>query len=190
MKQAMELRAGSTFEDKGVPYIILKAEKFQSTAGRRAKAPEMSFKIKDLISGKVQELTVKASDMINDIVLERKSMQFLYESDGDYNFMDQDTFEQVALRNSDLDEAVNFLKEEMIIDILFYEGKAVGVELSNNVALRVTYTEPGLKGDTTGKATKPATLETGYELQVPLFIEIDELIKVDTRTGKYLERAK
>lgn len=190
MKQAMELRAGSTFVEKGVPFIVLKAEKFQSTAGRRAKAPEMSFKIKDLMSGKVQEITVKASDMMNDIILDRKSMQFLYESDGDYNFMDQESFEQIALGKEDLDEAVNFLKEEMVIDILFYEERAVGVEMPNNVVLKVTYTEPGLKGDTTGKATKPATVETGYELQVPLFIAMDELIKVDTRTGKYLERAK
>jgi elongation factor P len=186
----MELRTGSTFEDNGIPYIILKAEKFQSTAGRRAKAPEMSFKIKDLISGKVSEITIKASDMMNDIILDKKAMQFLYETDGDYNFMDQETFDQITLTKEDLDEAVNFLKEEMVIDILFYEGRAVGVELPNHIVLKVTYTEPGLKGDTTGKATKPATVETGYELQVPLFIAMDELIKVDTRTGKYVERAK
>lgn len=190
MKQASELRGGSTFEDNNIPYLILKADRFQSTSGKKKKAPEMKFKIKDLISGKISETTVKANDMMNDIILDRNAMQFLYEMDGEYHFMNQENFEQIALTKGDLDESVNYLKEEMTIDILFYDGKPVGVELPNNVVLKVTYTEPGLKGDTTGKATKPATVETGYELQVPLFIEMDELIRVDTRTGKYLERAK
>jgi elongation factor P len=190
MKQAVELRNGSTFQMDGVPYIILKAERHQSTSGKKAKAPEMKFKIKDLISGKVQDMTIAANEMMDDIILERSSMQFLYEMDGEYHFMDQESFEQIALTKEDLEDAVNYLKDEMIIDILFFEERPVGVELPNTVILKVTYTEPGLKGDTTGKATKPATLETGYTLQVPLFIQMDELIKVDTRTGKYIERAK
>lgn len=190
MKQAAELRTGSTFADKGVPYIILKSEKFQSTSGKKAKAPEMKFKIKDLISGKTSEMTITASEMMNDIRLDRKEMQFLYEMDEEFNFMDQATFDQIALQKEDLEDAVYFLEEEMVIDILFYEERPVGVELPNTVVREVTYTEPGLRGDTTGKATKPATIGTGYQLQVPLFIENGEKIKIDTRTGKYLERAK
>ena len=190
MKAADKLRAGSTFEDNGVPFLILKAERFQSTSGKRQRAPEITFKVKDLISGRVNETTVKASDIMNDIMLDKQSMQFLYEDGGEYNFMNQETFEQIGLQKEDLDGAVNYLKEEVVIDILFYEGRPVGVELENHMVFKVTYTEPGLKGDTTGKALKPATIETGYELMVPLFIEMDELIRIDTRTGKYVERAK
>jgi len=190
MKQADQLRAGSTFEDNGVPFLILKGERFQSTSGKRQRAPEIKFRVKDLISGKVSDITVKANDMMNDIILERNQMQFLYEMDGEFHFMNQETYDQIALQKEDLDEAVNYLKEEMVIDILFYEGRPVGVELENHIVLKVTYTEPGLKGDTTGKAMKNATLETGFEILVPLFINMDELIKVDTRTGKYVERAK
>jgi elongation factor P len=190
MKSADKLREGSTFEDNGVPYLILKAERFQSTSGKRQRAPEITFKVKDLISGRVNETTVKASDMMNDIMLDKQSMQFLYQDGDDYNFMNQETFEQIALTVDDLGDAVNYLKEEVVIDILFYEGRPVGVELPNHMVFKVTYTEPGLKGDTTGKALKPATIETGYELMVPLFINMDELIRIDTRTGKYVERAK
>jgi len=190
MKSADKLRAGSTFEDNGVPFLILKAERFQSTSGKRQRAPEITFKVKDLISGRVNEITVKASDMMNDIMLDKESMQFLYQDGEDYNFMNQETFEQIALTEEDLGDAVNYLKEETVIDILFYEGRPVGVELPNHMVFKVTYTEPGLKGDTTGKALKPATIETGYELMVPLFINMDELIRIDTRTGKYVERAK
>lgn len=190
MKTADHLRPGSTFEDNGVPFLILKAERFQSTSGKRQRAPEIKFRIKDLISGKVSDITVKANDMMSDIILEKNSMQFLYEMDGEYHFMNQETYDQIGLHKDDLDEAVNYLKEEMVIDILFYEGRAVGVDLDPHIVMEVTYTEPGLKGDTTGRATKPATVETGYTLQVPLFIEMGEKIKIDTRTGKYVERAK
>ncbi len=190
MKPADKLRAGSTFEDNGVPFLILKAERFQSTSGKRQRAPEITFKVKDLISGRVNETTVKASDIMHDIMLDKQSMQFLYQDGEDYNFMNQETFDQIALTVDDLGDAVNYLKEEIVIDILFYEGKPVGVELPNHMVFKVTYTEPGLKGDTTGKALKPATIETGYELMVPLFINMDELIRIDTRTGKYVERAK
>jgi len=190
MKSADQLRVGSTFQQNGTPFLILKAERFQSTSGKRQKAPEIEFKIKDLISGRINSITVKANDMMDDIILDRAAMQFLYAMDDEFHFMNNETFDQIALTKEDLADAVNYLKEEMVIDILFYEGRAVGVELPNHLVLKVTYTEPGLKGDTTGKATKPATVETGYVLQVPLFIGMDELIKIDTRTGKYVERAK
>jgi hypothetical protein len=103
--------------------------------------------------------------------------------------MDQETFEQIALTAEDLGDAVNFLEEEMIIQVLMYEGRPVGVELPNTVIREITYTEPGLKGDTIGRATKPATLANGYSLQVPLFVVIGDKIKIDTRTGEYIERA-
>ena len=126
---------------------------------------------------------------MDDIILDRNQMQFLYETDGEYNFMDQESFEQITLSAEDLGDAVNFLEEEMIIQVLMYEGTPVGVELPNTVIREVTYTEPGLKGDTIGRAAKPATVSTGYELQVPLFVAIGDKIKIDTRTGEYIERA-
>ncbi len=189
MKAAMDLRQGSTYRKDNVPYIILKAERHQSTSGKKARAAEMKFKIKDLISGKVQEITVLSTEMIDDIILDRNQMQFLYESDGEYYFMDQESFEQIALTKEDLGDAVNYLVEEMVIQVLMYEATPVGVELPNTVVREVTYTEPGLKGDTIGRATKPATISTGYILQVPLFVAIGDKIKIDTRTGEYMERA-
>lgn len=126
---------------------------------------------------------------MDDIILDRNQMQFLYETDGEYNFMDQETFEQIALTEEDLGDAKNFLEEEMIIQVLMYEGTPVGVELPNTVVREVTYTEPGLKGDTIGRATKPATVSTGYTLQVPLFVAIGDKIEIDTRTGEYIGRA-
>ncbi|BBM36362.1 elongation factor P [Pseudoleptotrichia goodfellowii] len=189
MKAAMDLRQGSTYRKDGVPYLILRADRHQSTSGKKARAAEMKFKIKDLMSGKVQEITVLSTEMMDDIILDRNQMQFLYESEGEYFFMDQESFEQIALTEEDLGDAVNFLVEEMVIQVLMYEGTPVGVELPNTVVREVTYTEPGLKGDTIGRATKPATISTGYTLQVPLFVVIGDKIKIDTRTGEYMERA-
>ena len=125
---------------------------------------------------------------MEDIRLDRDQMQFLYESDNTFYFMNQETFEQIELTKEDLDTNTNFLEEEMIIDVLSYEGRPVGVELPTMVQRKVEYTEPGLKGDTTGRATKPAKIATGYELQVPLFVYIDVVIKIDTRNGEYVER--
>lgn len=189
MKAAMDLRQGNTYRKDGIPYIILKAERHQSTSGKKARAAEMKFKVKDLLSGKVQEITVLTTDMMDDILLERNQMQFLYEMDGEYNFMNQETFEQIELTKDDLDDAVNYLVEEMVIQVLMYEGRPVGVELPTTVVREITYTEPGLKGDTIGRATKSATTETGYILQVPLFVQIGDKIRIDTRTGEYIERA-
>lgn len=189
MKPAMELRQGSTYKKDGVPYIILKAERHQSTSGKRQRAAEMKFKIRDLISGKTQEIIVLTTDIMDDIMLDRYQMQFLYAMDHEYNFMNQETFEQISMREEDLGDAVNYLVEEMIIQVLMYEGTPVGVELPNTVIREITYTEPGLKGDTIGRATKPATINTGYQLQVPLFCKIGDKIKIDTRTGEYIERA-
>ncbi len=189
MKAAMDLRQGNTYRKNNIPYIILKADRHQSTSGKKARAAEMKFKIKDLISGKVQEITVLSTEMMDDIILDRNQMQFLYESDGEYFFMDQESFEQITLTKEDLEDAVNYLLEEMIIQVLMYEGTPVGVELPTTVIREVTYTEPGLKGDTIGRATKPATISTGYSLQVPLFVTIGDKVKIDTRTGEYIERA-
>ena len=188
MKNAMDLRHGNTYRKDNIPYLILKADRHQSTSGKKARAAEMKFKIKDLISGKTQEITVLTTDLMDDIILDRNQMQFLYLMGGEYHFMDQETFDQITLSNEDLGDAVNFLVEEMVIQVLMYEGRPVGVELPTTVVREVTYTEPGLKGDTIGRSTKPATISTGYTLQVPLFVQIGDKLRIDTRTGEYVER--
>ena len=188
MKNAMDLRHGNTYRKDNIPYLILKADRHQSTSGKKARAAEMKFKIKDLISGKTQEITVLTTDLMDDIILDRNQMQFLYLIYGEYHFMDQETFDQITLSHEDLGDAVNFLVEEMVIQVLMYEGRPVGVELPTTVVREVTYTEPGLKGDTIGRSTKPATISTGYTLQVPLFVQIGDNLRIDTRTGEYVER--
>ena len=139
MKPAMELRQGSTYKKDGVPYIILKAERHQSTSGKRQRAAEMKFKIRDLISGKTQEIIVLTTEIMDDIMLDRYQMQFLYAMDHEYNFMNQENFEQISMREEDLGDAVNYLVEEMVIQVLMYEGTPVGVELPNTCLL---YTSP------------------------------------------------
>ena len=190
MKLAQEFRNGSTFKIKDDIFIVLKAQRHKSTSGKRASAIEMKFKIKNLISGKVNEITIEAGEKMHDIRLDRKKMQFLYESNDIHYFMDQESFEQIELTNEDLEDSVKFLKEEMIINVLMYENKPVGVELSTTIERKIIYTEPGLRGDTTGRASKPAEIEGGCELQVPLFCEIGDILKVDTRTSEYIERVK
>jgi elongation factor P len=115
-------------------------------------------------------------------------MQYLYKEGDSYHFMDTTTFDQIFVPEGHLGDAVNYLKEELVVGLSFYKGQALGVELPNFVNLKVTKTEPGVKGDTAQNATKPALLESGYTLQVPLFLEEGEVIRIDTRTGQYIER--
>lgn len=185
MKNAQEISSGSILKINNEIFMIQKATFNKS--GRNSAI--MKFKMKNLITGQVKEETMKASDKVDDVRLDRKTMQFLYEADGGYNFMDQTTFEQIELTVDDLGDATNYIIEEMPIDVLMYDERPVGVELPKSVEREITYTEPGLRGDTTGRAMKTATIETGYELLVPLFIKMGEKIKIDTRTGEYLERA-
>jgi elongation factor P len=184
LKTAQEISSGNIIKIGEEVFIILKAT--YNKSGRNSAV--VKFKMKNLITGQIKEDVMKAADKLEDIRLDKKTMQFLYEVGGDYNFMDQETFEQIALTADDLGDSTNYLKEEMFIDILLYEERPVGVELPNSVEREVTYTEPGLRGDTTGKVLKPATIETGYELSVPLFVNIGDVIRIDTRNGEYLER--
>jgi elongation factor P len=117
-------------------------------------------------------------------------MQYLYKDTEGYHFMDMQKYDQIAMTEEQVGEARNFIKENMEVDVLFFEGTPIDITLPIFVDLKVTKAEPGIKGDTATGATKPATLETGYEIQVPLFIEEGEILKIDTRTGKYVERVK
>ncbi len=147
-------------------------------------------KIRNVITGAVTERTFNPTDKFPQAFIERRDMQYLY-SDGDlYYFMDTETYEQSPINASLLGDSFKFVKENEVCKILSYKGNVFGIEPPNFVTLEVTKTEPGLAGDTATNTLKPATLETGAEIRVPLFINEGEMIRIDTRTGEYMERAK
>lgn len=145
-------------------------------------------KVKNIMTGVIVEKTLNPSDKFPRAHIETKEMQYLY-NDGDlYYFMDTDNYEQIPLDRDQVEDAIDYIKENMNVIIKFYEGKAFSVEPPNFVELEVAQTEPGVRGDTASGGTKPATLETGATINVPLFINIGDVIRVDTRTDEYIER--
>ena len=148
-------------------------------------------KLKSLTSGKVVDHTFPAGHKIHDVRVERRVFQFLYKDDMGFHFMDNETFEQIFLEESKIENA-KFIKEGMNIEILFHAEKEIPltIEIPAHVVYEITYTEPGVRGDTATNVTKPATIETGAEIKVPIFINQGDKVKVDTRTGSYLERIK
>lgn len=145
-------------------------------------------RLKSLVTGNVLDRTFKSGDKVEIPDMEEKVMQFMYKEGVNYYFMDVNTYDQLFIEEENLGDAKNFLKEGLTINVSFYKGKAIGVDMPNFVDMVVAKTEPGIKGDTAQNATKPAELETGYVLQVPLFLEEGEVIKIDTRTGEYITR--
>lgn len=145
--------------------------------------------LKNVRTGAVMERTFRAGERVARAHIETREMQYLYASGDEHVFMDTETYEQVTLSSEQLGDAPKYVKENTNIHIQFYEGQAIGIDLPTTVELQVVETEPGFKGDTAQGATKPATLETGLVVQVPLFVDQGEVIKVDTRTGEYLSRA-
>ena len=185
MITAGDFRNGVTFEMDDSVYQIIEFQHVKPGKG----AAFVRTKVRNVITGAVTERTFSPTDKFPTAFVERKEMEYSY-NDGDlYYFMDQETYELVPINASDLDDNFKFVKENMICRILSYKGKVFGVEPPNFVELKVTQTDPGFKGDTATNATKPATLETGAEIRVPLFIDEGEMIRVDTRTGEYMERA-
>ena len=145
--------------------------------------------MKNVITGAVTERTFSPTDKFEPARIERKEMQYSY-NDGDlYYFMDMETYDMIPLNSDVLPDSFKFVKEEMMCKIVSYKGKVFSVEPPTFVELKVVDTEPGFKGDTATGTTKPATLETGAVIKVPLFIDVDTMIRIDTRTGEYLERA-
>ena len=147
-------------------------------------------KLKNIHTGGVIDKTFRAGERMEQAILERKPMQYLYSTDDEYYLMDMKTFEQISVDKSAFGEAVKYLKENQDVTVLMHEGTVIGVELPFTVELEVTETDPGVRGDTVSGGSKPAKLETGAVVQVPFFINIGDVIKVDTRTDAYLERAK
>ena len=185
MISAGDFRNGVTFEMEGNVYSIIE---FQHVKPGKC-AAFVRTKIRNVISGSVTEKTFNPNDKYPTAFVERKDMQYLY-SDGDlYYFMDSETFEQIPINKSVLNDNFKFVKENMDCKVLSYKGNVFGVEPPNFVELVIVETDPGFKGDTATNATKPAKLETGAEIKVPLFIDEGETIRIDTRTGEYMERA-
>lgn len=185
MVSAGDFRNGVTFEmDSGVYQII----EFQHVKPGKG-AAFVRTKIRNVITGSVVEKTFNPTDKFPTAFIERKDMEYSY-NDGDlYYFMDPESYELVPISKSELSDNFKFVKENMVCKILSYKGKVFGVEPPTFVTLEVTKTDPGFKGNTATNATKPATLETGAEIKVPLFIDEGEMINVDTRTGEYMSRA-
>ena len=146
-------------------------------------------KIKNIMTGAVVERSFNPTDKMPRAIIETKEMNYVFNDGTLYYFMDNETFEQIPLSQDQVEEAVQFVKEGENVTVRFFKGSAFSVEAPNFVTLEVTQTEPGFKGDTASNTYKPATLETGYTLQVPLFINTGDMIRVDTRTGEYMERA-
>lgn len=180
-----DLRTGVTVEIDGDIYTVVDFLHVKPGKG----AAFVRTKLKNIRTGASVEKTFRAGERISRAHIETKQMQYMYSTDGEYFFMDMETFDQISLQASDLGDAPKYLLENMIIGIQFYQTQAVGVDLPTTVILEVTMTEPGFRGDTAQGATKPATLQTGITIQVPLFVEQGEMVKVDTRTGEYLSRA-
>lgn len=146
-------------------------------------------KMRNLCTGAVVERTFNAGERMPKARIDRRAMQYLYESDGNYVFMDNETYDQTELTKEQLGNAINFLKENMDAKIMFFEGRVLGVDLPNTVELTVVETEPGIKGDTATGGSKNATMDTGYVVKVPLFINEGDVLNIDTRTGDYISRA-
>ena len=185
MITAGDFRNGATFEMDGSVYSIIEFQHVKPGKG----AAFVRTKIRNVITGAVVERTFSPDEKYPTAFVERKDMEYLY-SDGDlYYFMDNETYEQAPINSSILGDSFKFVKENMVCKVLSYKGDVFGVEPPNFVELEVTHTEPSVKGNTATNTLKPATLETGAEVRVPLFINEGERIRIDTRTGEYMERA-
>ncbi len=185
MISASEFRNGVTFEYEGEIFVI---QEFQHVKPGKG-AAFVRCKIKNLITGSTVERTFRPSEKMPKAHIDRMDMEYLYNDGELYHFMDTTTYEQMAVNADDIGDSLKFVKENMVVKILSHSGKVFGIEPPLFVELQIVDTEPGFKGDTAQGATKPATVETGASVNVPLFIENNEVIKIDTRTGEYLGRA-
>ncbi|MBE6851095.1 MAG: elongation factor P [Ruminococcus sp.] len=185
MITAGDFRNGVTFEMDG---NVVQVVEFQHVKPGKG-AAFVRTKFKNVITGAVVERSFNPTEKFPTAFIERKDMQYLYEDGGLYYFMDVETYEQLPIEADKLGDNFKFVKENMEVKVLSYKGNVFGVEPPYFVELQVTQTDPGFKGDTATNATKPAILETGAEIRVPLFIDEGDMIRIDTRTGEYMERA-
>ena len=181
---AGDFRNGTTFEMEGNVYRIVEFQHVKPGKG----SAFVRTKLKNVITGATLEKTFNPSDKFPAAEIEKKVMQYLYNDGGLYYLMDNETYDQIPLNEEQLGDCLKYLKENMEVTILSYKGNTFAVEPPTFVELEVTYTEPGFSGNTTTTSGKPAKLETGLEIQVPLFINIGDILKIDTRTCEYIER--
>ncbi|MDR2259869.1 MAG: elongation factor P [Azoarcus sp.] len=185
MKTAQELRSGNVIMVGNDPLVVQKTE--YNKSGRNAAVVKM--KLKNLLTGTPAESVYKADDKFEIVVLDRKEVAYSYFADPMYVFMDAE-YNQYEVEAENMTDALKYLEDGLACEVVFYNGKAISVELPNSVVREVTYTEPAVKGDTSGKVMKPARIATGFELQVPAFVEIGDRIEIDTRTDEYRNRVK
>jgi elongation factor P len=186
MKTAQELRVGNVVMVGKDPLVVQKAE--FSKSGRNASVVKMKFK--NLLTGAASETVYKADEKFDTVVLERKECTYSYFADPMYVFMDAD-YNQYEVEADNMAEALPYLEDGMALEVVFYEGKAISVNMPSSVVREVEYTEPAVKGDTSGKVMKPARIKpTGHTIQVPAFVEIGDKIEIDTATGEYRNRVK
>jgi elongation factor P len=184
MISTSDFRTGLTLLLDNDVYVIVEFQHVKPGKG----AAFVRTKLKNVKSGGVTERTFRAGEKVERAVMDRREMQFLYSSGDDYFFMDNETYEQMTISKEELGGDVRYLKENMSIGVLLYEEKIFGIDLPTSVELTVAETDPGIKGDTASGGSKPATLETGLVVQVPFFINVGDTLRIDTRTGVYIER--
>ena len=185
MKTAQELRTGNVVMIGNEPMVVQRAE--YNKSGRNSAV--VKLKLKNLLNNSGTETAVKADEKFDVLVLDRKEVTFSYFADPLYVFMDSE-YNQYEVEAENMGDALNYLEDGMAVEVVFYEGKAISVELPTTVVREVTWTEPAVKGDTSGKVLKPAKIATGFELPVPAFVEIGDKIEIDTRTDEYRNRVK
>ena len=185
MITAGDLRKGVTFEMDGKIYIVVDFLHVKPGKG----AAFVRTKLKNIVTGQVVERTFNPVEKFEKAHIERKEMVYLYNDSGLYYFMDNETYEQVPLNHDQVEEALSFITENMNCNIQFYKNEAFSVEPPTFVELNIVECEPGIQGDTSKASFKPATLETGFVIQVPLFVNNGDRIRIDTRTGTYMSRA-
>jgi elongation factor P len=183
MKIAQEIRVGNVIMQGKDPMIVLRTE--YSRGGRGAATVRM--KLKALLSNMGSEVVFKADDKMDQVILDQKECTYSYFADPMYVFMDQE-FNQYEVESENMGDAMNYLEDGMAVEVVFYDGKAISVELPTSVEREITWTEPAVKGDTSGKVLKPAKIATGFEVPVPLFVNQGDKIEIDTRTGEYRKR--
>ena len=181
---AGDFRNGVTFEMDGNVYKVVEFQHVKPGKG----AAFVRTKLKNVITGSNLEKTFNPSEKVEEAQITIQEMQYLYNDGENYTFMDNETYEQLDLKKDQIEDILPYLLDNMMVKVLSYKGKVFGVEAPTFVELEVTYTEPGIKGSTATGTTKPATVETGATFQVPLFVEIGNKIRIDTRTGEYMER--
>ena len=185
MVTAGDFKKGLTVEWDGGVWTVVDFQHVKPGKG----AAFVRTKIKNIMTGAVIERSFNPTDKMPKAIIETKELEYLYNDGELYYFMDPETYEQMPLTQDKVEDAIRFMKENTVATVRFFKGEAFSVEAPNFVELTVTDTEPGFKGDTASNTTKPATVETGYTLQVPLFVNTGDVLRIDTRTGEYMSRS-